>query len=148
MSLVLMKIKVDTVISDIFDKSGNVIIEAIFAGNHDPKSLVLLVDPRCKASRETIENSLEKTGDSVHLFELRQSYDLYRYIHTQIANCEAEMYRLIQTAVALICGAMSLPRSGWSRRMTYPLTRRSMPVCFTYRGMPSISINSMGLRTS
>lgn len=58
-SLVLMNIKVDTVISDILGKSGKAIIEAILNGNHDPKSLVQLVDTRCKASKETIENSLE-----------------------------------------------------------------------------------------
>ena len=75
-SLVLMNIKVDTVISDILGKSGKAIIEAILAGNHDPKSL-------------------EGTWDAVHLFELKQSYDLYKYIHTQIADCEAEMDRLL-----------------------------------------------------
>ena len=94
-SLVLMNIKVDTVISDILGKSGKAIIEAILAGNHDPKSLAQLADPRCKASKETIEKSLEGTWDAVHLFELKQSYDLYKYIHTQIADCEAEMDRLL-----------------------------------------------------
>ena len=90
-----MNIKVDTVISDILGKSGKAIIEAILNGNHDPKSLVQLVDPRCKASKETIEKSLEGTWDVVHLFELKQSYDLYKYIHIQIADCEAEMDRLL-----------------------------------------------------
>lgn len=94
-SLVMMNIKVDTVISDILGKSGRAIIEAILNGNHDPKSLALLADPRCKASRETIEKSLGGTWDSVHVFELRQSYELYKYIHTQIADCEAEMDRLL-----------------------------------------------------
>ena len=94
-SLVLMNIKVDTVISDILGKSGKAIIEAILAGNHDPKSLAQLADPRCKASKETIEKSLEGTWESVHLFELKQSYDLYKYIHTQIADCEAEMDRML-----------------------------------------------------
>ena len=47
------------------------------------------------ASKETIERSLEGTWDAVHLFELKQSYDLYKYIHTQIADCEAEMDRLL-----------------------------------------------------
>lgn len=94
-SLVLMNIKVDTVISDILGKSGKAIIEAILNGNHDPKSLAQLADPRCKASKETIEKSLEGTWDVVHLFELKQSYDLYNYIHTQIADCEAEMDRLL-----------------------------------------------------
>lgn len=94
-SLVMMNIKVDTVISDILGKSGRAIIEAILAGNHDPKSLAQLADPRCKASKETIVKSLEGTWDIVHIFELKQSYDLYKYIHTQIKECEAEMDRLL-----------------------------------------------------
>lgn len=94
-SLVLMNIKVDTVISDILGKSGKAIVEAILDGNHDPKSLARLADPRCKASREVIEKSLEGTWDSVHIFELKQAYDLYKYIHTQIAECEAEMDRML-----------------------------------------------------
>ena len=94
-SLVLMNIKVDTVISDILGKSGKAIIEAILDGNHDPKSLAQLADPRCKAGKETIERSLEGSWDVVHLFELKQSYDLYKYIHTQISDCEAEMDRLM-----------------------------------------------------
>lgn len=92
---VLMNIKVDTVISDILGKSGKAIMEAILDGNHDPMSLALLADPRCKAGKETIERSLEGTRDVVHLFELKQSYDLYKYIHTQTADCEAEMDRLL-----------------------------------------------------
>lgn len=94
-SLVLMNIKVDTVISDIPGKSGKAIIEAILAGNHNPKSLAQLADRRCKASKDTIEKSLEGTWDSVHLFELKQSYDLYKYIHAQISDCEAEMNRML-----------------------------------------------------
>ena len=31
----------------------------------------------------------------VLLFEFKQSYDLYKYIHTQIADCETEMDRLL-----------------------------------------------------
>lgn len=104
-SLVLMNIKVDTVISDILGKSGKAIIEAILNGNHDPKSLVQLVDPRCKASKETIEKSLEGTWDAVHLFELKQSYDLYKYIHTQIADCEAEKHAFSMWGV----NAMEIP---------------------------------------
>lgn len=94
-SLVMMNIKVDTVISDILGKSGKSMIEAILEGNHDPKSLASLADRRCKASKETIEKSLEGTWNPVHIFELKQSYDLYKYIHSQIADCELEIDRLL-----------------------------------------------------
>ncbi len=47
-----------------------------------------------------MQKSLEGTWDTVHLFELKQSYDLYKYIHTQIADCEAEMDRLLSNYTA------------------------------------------------
>ena len=61
------------------------------------------MDRRCKASCETIEKSLEGPWDPVHLFELRQSYDLYKCIHTQIADCEAEIDRLLGSYTD-VCG--------------------------------------------
>lgn len=95
-ALVMMNVKVDTVISDIAGKSGMAIIEAILGGNHDPKSLAALADPRCKAGRETIAKSLEGTWDFAQIFKLRQAHDLYKYLHSQIAECEAEIDRLLE----------------------------------------------------
>ncbi len=87
-SLILMNIKVDTVSSDILGKSGKAIIEAMLAGNHDPKSLAQLTDPRCKASKETIEKSLEGTWDAVPFSNLSScmtfiSTDIQGYIPTK-----------------------------------------------------------------
>lgn len=81
------------------------------------------------ASKETIEKSLEGTWDAVHLFELKQSYDLYKYIHTQIADCEAEMDRLLGEYTDG-CGtdmqSYTATKKRVAQKMPYPLTRRSM----------------------
>jgi transposase len=57
-----------------------------------------LRDPKCKNSATTIAKALEGTWRPEHLFELRQAYDLYRFHHAQIAQCdamiEAELHRL------------------------------------------------------
>ena len=92
-----MNIKLTTVISDILGSSGQAIIHAILAGNHDPEALALLVDPRCKASREDIVKSLEGTWDEDHLFELKQCVDQYRFFLGQIAACDEKIEQLMET---------------------------------------------------
>jgi len=94
-ALVLMNIKVDNVISDILGKSGRAIIEAILRGEHNPERLALLADPRCKASTETIAKSLDGTWDKAHLFELKQAYALFEFIHKQVEECEIEIEGLL-----------------------------------------------------
>jgi len=58
-SMELMDIKLANVISDILGKSGQTIISAIIQGERNTSKLAELADPRCKASRETIEKSLD-----------------------------------------------------------------------------------------
>ena len=64
----LMNIKLVNVISDILGKSGQDIISAINRGERDARELASLADPRCKASREEIEKSLEANWDENLLF--------------------------------------------------------------------------------
>lgn len=90
-----MNIKLSNVLSDIAGKSGIAIIEAILAGERDPRSLALLADSRCKRSKEEIALSLEGTWGEDHLFELKQAYDLYKYLQGQMAECD----RMIENAL-------------------------------------------------
>jgi len=91
----LMNIKLANVISDILGKSGQDIISAIIKGERNPKVLASLADPRCKASREVIEKSLEANWDENLLFTLKQSYDMYHYIQIQMKACENMIENLI-----------------------------------------------------
>ena len=91
----LMNIKLAHVISDILGKSGQDIIIAILKGERDPKVLAGLADPRCKASREVIEKSLEANRDENLLFMLKQSFDMYHYIRKQMKACEKLIEKLI-----------------------------------------------------
>ncbi|MBQ0047732.1 MAG: IS110 family transposase [Prevotellaceae bacterium] len=90
-----MNIKLTNVISDILGKSGQAIISAILQGNHDPKSLAQLADPRCKKSKEEIALSLEATWDEDHLFALKQSYDQYKFYQKQIEECDIKIEELM-----------------------------------------------------
>ena len=97
-----MNIKLSTVISDILGKSGQAIIRAIIAGNHDPESLARLADVRCKASRETIAKSLEGTWDEDLLFILKQSVELYDTYMEKVAVCEQEIEVVMMQYVAQV----------------------------------------------
>ena len=91
----LMNIKLVNVISDIPGKSGRDIISAILKGERDPKALAALAYPRCKASREVIEKSLDANWDENLLFTLKQSYDMYHYIQNQMKDCEMIIEKII-----------------------------------------------------
>ncbi len=78
-----MNLKLGNVISDLLGKSGMAIIEAIINGNHNPTELAMLAEENCKATKETIAQSLEGTWAEDQLFELKQAYDLYRFIQGQ-----------------------------------------------------------------
>ena len=93
--MVLMNIKLASVISDIPGKSGQDIIAAIIKGERDPKKLALLADPRCKASTEEIEKSLEANWNEHPVFLLKQSWELYCYIQKQMVETEKQAEALI-----------------------------------------------------
>jgi transposase len=63
-------IKLGSVISDVFGKSGAAIISAIIAGQTDTTYLVSLVDSRVKASKETLYKSLQGKVTAHHRFML------------------------------------------------------------------------------
>lgn len=97
-----MNIKLTNVLSDIVGASGMRIITAILSGNHDADSLSQLADGRCKRSREDIALSLEGTWDADHIFELKQSFELYQTYQSKVSECEMEIKKLLQAYVAKI----------------------------------------------
>lgn len=92
-----MNIKLTNVLSDIQGKSGRAIIDAILNGNHDPHSLSMLADGRCKKSKEEIAKSLEGTWDDDLLFMLKQSTKAYDFYVEQMKDCDAEIEKLTST---------------------------------------------------
>jgi len=101
-SMEQMNIKLTNVISDITGASGRRIITAILAGKRDPKELALLADERCKRSRDEIALSLEGTWDADHMFELKQSWELYQVYQDKVEECDREIEKLLKTFVSRI----------------------------------------------
>jgi transposase len=81
-------VKLAEVVSDVTGVTGLSIIKAILAGQRDPKELAKLRDRRCKQSEERIALALQGTWRPEHLFELRQSLELYEYHHAKVRECD------------------------------------------------------------
>lgn len=94
-SLTQMNLQIQHVISDLTGLTGLAIIDAILEGERDPAQLAKLRDPRIKAGPEIIEKSLVGNWQPEHLFTLKQSRRLYAEYQQQLAECDAEIERLI-----------------------------------------------------
>jgi transposase len=86
-----MNVKLTEVVSDITGLTGMLIISAILEGKRDPNELAKLRHRQCHHSQEEIALALDGTWRPEHLFELRQAYDLYRFHHRQIAECDHQI---------------------------------------------------------
>lgn len=86
-----MNVKLTEVLADITGLTGRRIIEAILAGQRDAKVLAALRNDRCKHSEASSAKALEGTWRPEHLFALQQAYDLYRFHHRQIEECDVRL---------------------------------------------------------
>ncbi len=96
-----MNIHLHHVVSDLDGATGLAILEAILAGQRDPKELVKLRDPRVRKSTEA-EMAAALNGDwrDEHLFVLRQSLESYRALQRQIEECDRALEKVLE-AVAV-----------------------------------------------
>ncbi|MGH9628367.1 MAG: hypothetical protein ACRD7E_08525 [Bryobacteraceae bacterium] len=96
-ALTQMNLQIQHVITDLTGVTGLAIIDAVVQGERNPAELAKLRDPRIKAEPEVIEKSLVGEWQTEHLFTLRQSRRLYEEHQQQIAECDAEIERLVAT---------------------------------------------------
>lgn len=81
-------IKLDSVISDVLGQSGRAMLEAMIAGESDPKRLAELASPRLKASPETLMRALDGRLTEVHRVLLRIHLDQIEALDRSIAVIE------------------------------------------------------------
>jgi transposase len=91
-----MNVKLQHVISDITGKSGQAIIKAIIDGDTNPDTLISHLDRRIKASHEEVKKSLKGIWKKEHLFELKQSYEMYHSYNDKIKECDKEIEMLLR----------------------------------------------------
>jgi transposase len=92
-----MNIHLHHVVSDLDGVTGLAILEAILAGERDPKELVKLRDPRVRKSTVAeMEAGLQGDWREEHLFVLKQSLASYRALQNQILECDTAMEKVLE----------------------------------------------------
>lgn len=86
-----MNLQIHHVISDITGTTGMAILEAILAGERDPRVLAQHRNWRIKASKETVEKSLLGDWREEHLLVLRLSFETWRHLRSQVEQLDAEI---------------------------------------------------------
>src|SRR5580700_9594651 len=90
-ALTLMNIHLHHVISDLSGLTGLSIVRAIVGGERDPNRLARLRDPRIRASKETIQKSLEGNWQEELLFDLKIALESYDHFQGQIAAYDEQI---------------------------------------------------------
>jgi hypothetical protein len=92
-----MNLQLHHVLSDIAGLTGQDILQAIVAGECDPKTLASFRQPGCKADEVTIIKALTGSWREEYLFILKQSLNLFDFFTTQISACDTEIERQFST---------------------------------------------------
>jgi transposase len=100
-----MNVQLANVLSDLSGRSGMEILKAILSGERNPQRLAALADPRVKASRKEIAQSLEGHWRDDLLFVLRQVHDLYFFHLESIADCDRHIEAHLKTLESKVAGA-------------------------------------------
>jgi transposase len=101
-ALTQMNLQLHEVISDITGVTGLRIIDAILAGERDPKALAQLKDERIKCSQEVLEKSLQGHFQTELLFVLAQELQAYRFFQTLLEQCERAITECLATFEARV----------------------------------------------
>jgi transposase len=99
-ALELMNIKLHGVINDLMGKTGRSIVEAILAGERKAENFLQYLDPRIKASADTIRKSLVGNWRAEHLFLLEENYRLYEFLQQRVGRCDQEIEQYLQKQAA------------------------------------------------
>lgn len=92
-----MNLKLTEVIADITGTTGTRIIDAILAGERDPRKLAALRHERCHNDEQTIALALEGNWRDEHLFALKQALELYRYYRTKVSEVDEQIEAHLKT---------------------------------------------------
>lgn len=96
-ALRLMNFRLDIVISDITGKSGMAIIEAILGGELRGSELAKLCNKLVKKSKEEIADALQGHMNHSLMYELRDCYEMYKFLQKKIQNIDKEIDNVLKT---------------------------------------------------
>jgi transposase len=98
-SLRQTNIRLDNALSDVTGASGRAIIEAILQGHRDPDYLASLVNYRVRTPKDELIKALTGDWREEYLFELKQSYEIYKHFREKIEECEKQIERILQQRI-------------------------------------------------
>jgi len=122
--LVEMNLKLHHVFSDIDGTSAQAIINAILAGERDPKTLAALRDGRCKSSESDILAALQGQYRPELLFVLAQLQKNWLEQQKHIRDLDDEIFKLLQKIA---------PAQTPAENQNPPATNKTKPAKKTYQ---------------
>lgn len=93
----IMNIRLDIAVTDIVGETGIRIIEAILAGERDPRKLANLRDPRVAKTKEEIADALQGNFKDEHLFIIQENLTHHRFLLERIRETDARMAAQMET---------------------------------------------------
>lgn len=92
-----MNVHLHHAVSDVVGATGLRILDAILAGERNPKVLVELRDDKLckKTTKEELEKALEGDWRDEHLFALRQALETHRHLLKQVLECDEQIKQLL-----------------------------------------------------
>lgn len=102
-------VKLSSVISDVLGMSGRQILEAIIAGEEDPKKLAALGSERLQCSHEQLYEALRGRVSAHHRFLLRQHLDTIDHLQAAVNRFEAEIARVLEPFRAQFERLLTIP---------------------------------------
>jgi len=93
----IMNIRLDIAVTDIVGETGLRIIEAILAGERDPRKLATLRDPRVAKSEREIADALTGNFKEEHLFIIQENLAHHRFLQERIRETDNRMGLQMET---------------------------------------------------
>lgn len=92
-----MNVKIHEVISDLTGASGLAMIKGILDDLRKPAALLALCDRQVQEKKaERMLAALEGNWKEEHIFALRQAYELWTFYQDKIAECDAEIEKVLK----------------------------------------------------
>ena len=114
-ALTEMNLKLHHVLSDLDSVSGLAILDAILAGERDPRRLAALRDKRCKAPLATVMAALEGDYREEYLFVLRQCRQSWGRLQGDILEVDGQLTRMLGK-VGPATAEQALPKAANARQ--------------------------------
>ena len=120
-ALTQMNVQLHHVISDLSGQTGLAIVEAIVAGERDPKKLAQYRNSRIAASPATIEKSLEGHWQPELIFDLQIALKTYQFFCQQVAAYDEQIAQELHQLPSKIDPAKEPAAKRKSYRLRQPM---------------------------